>query len=311
MNIDQQLAALKVQFNTLERLQVHLESLEEKRHALLKKKARLDLKVEKEYDDYQRVKDQNEKALRNLFLLPDEEKLEKEKEEYFEVVLAVRKVEKELSLIDFEIKILKDKASKIEDLRNKLTDLKKVKAQQLIRDSTEIQVLQQQHDKQGAIIEGIASINEQGSDCLIRLNEIKDSLLQIEIDKRSKTDPKVIENRVLRQLNVIHNHLAKLQIGFTKMEAQSIAHGKWMSYDNQQLPDWEKKLAPLRQFTDDFFIQLIKQNHLNRDFIKSKNQVIQLKYQLDEIIKENRYLIEEHKQTRDQIARDLAVQLKV
>lgn len=311
MDIDQQIATLKVQFNTLERLQVHLESLEAKRHALLKTKARLDLKVEKEYDDYQRVKDQNEKAIRNLFLLPDEEKLEKEKEEYFEVVLAIRKVEKELSLIDFEIKILKNKATKIEDLRRKLTDLQKVKTQQLIRDNTEIQVLQQQHDKQGAIIEGIESINEQGNDCLVRLNEIKDSLLQIEIEKRSKTSRKVIEKRVLRQLNVIYNHLAKLQIGFTKMEAQSTANSKWIETNNQQLPDWEKKLAPLRQFADDFFIQLIKQNHLNREFVKSKNQVIQLKFQLDEIIKGNRYLIEEHKQTRDRIARDLAVQLKV
>ena len=82
MDIDQEIAALKVQFNTLERLQLHLKGLEEKRHALVKDQARLELKIEKEYDDYQRVKDQNEKAIRNLFLLPDEEKLEKEKEEF-------------------------------------------------------------------------------------------------------------------------------------------------------------------------------------------------------------------------------------
>lgn len=312
MDIDQEIAALKIQFNTVERLRLHLKGLEEKRHALVKDQARLELKIEKEYDDYQRVKDQNEQALRNLFLLPDEEKLEKEKQEYFEVVLEVRKIEQELNLIDFEIKILKNKATKIEDLRGKLTDLQKVKTQQLIRDSTEIQVLQQQHDKQGAIIEGIESMNEQGNDCVVRLKEIEDSLYLIKIKEKGREDVHYFtENSRLRGLNLVHNHLAKLQIGFTKMEAQSIALIKWIATDKQQLPDWEKKLAPLREFANDFFLQLIKKNHLNSDFSKSQNQVMHLKFQLEEIIKENRYLIEDHKQIRDRIARDLAVQLKV
>lgn len=310
MDIDQQIAALKVQFNTLERLQFHLKSLEEKRHALVKNQARLELKVEKEYEDYQRVKDQNEQALRNLFLLPDEERLEKEKQEYFEVVLAVRKIEQELGLIDFEIKILKDKAAKIEALRSKLLDLQQVKTQQLIRNNTDIQALQRQHDRQGTIIEGIESINEQGADCLVRIKEIEVSLWQIHVTKHSSKSLKVTDKRILSSLNNVHSNLAKLQIGFTKMEALFVVYSKGVSVGSPQLPDWEQKLTPLQEFTDNFFIQLVKKNDLDRNFIHSKDQVTQLKYQLEEIINENRYLIEEHKQTRDRIARDLATQLK-
>lgn len=311
MDIDQEIAALKVQFNTLERLQLHLKSLEEKRHALVKSQAKLELKVEKEYEDYQRVKNQNEQALRNLFLQPNEERLEKEKEEYFEVVLAVRKVEQELGLIDFEIKILKDKAAKIEVLRSKLDDLQKVKTQQLIKDSTEIQVLQQLYDRQSTIIEGIESINEQGSECLVRIKEIEVSLWQIHVTKHSSKSLKVTNKRILDSLNKIHNHLAKVQIGFTKMEALFIAYSKGVTSGKLQLPDWEKRLTPLQEFTDNFFIQLVKTSDLDRNFIHSKDQVTQLKYQLEEIIKENRYQMEEHKQTRDRIARDLAAQLKI
>lgn len=311
MDIDQEIAALKVQFNTLERLQLHLKTLEEKRHVLVKSQAKLELKVEKEYEDYQRVKDQNEQALRNLFLLPDEERLEKEKQEYFEVVLAVRKIEQELSLIDFEIKILKDKAAKMEALRSKLYDLQQVKAQQLIRNNTDIQILQQQHDRQGTIIEGIESINEQGSECLVRIKEIEVSLWQIHVTKHSSKSLKVTNKRILNSLNNVHSNLAKLQIGFTKMEALLVAYSKGVSVGNPQLPDWEQKLASLKAFTDNFFIQMVKKNDLDRDFIHSKDQVTKLKYQLEEIIKENRYLIEEHKQTRDRIAQNLAVLLKV
>lgn len=311
MDIDQEIATLKVQFNTLERLQLYLKTLEEKRHALVKSQASLELKVEKEYQDYQRVKNQNEQALRNLFMLPDEERLEKEKQEYFEVVLAVRKIEQELSLIDFEIKILKDKAAKIEALRSKLLDLQQVKTQQLIRDNADIQALQQQHDRQGAIIEGIESINEQGGDCLVRIKEIEVSLWQIHVTKHSSKSLKVTDKRILGSLNNIHGNLAKLQIGFTKMEALLVAYSERVSVGNPQLPDWKQKLASLKEFTDNFFIQMVKKNDLDRDFIHSKDQFTKLKYQLEEIIKENRYLIEEHKQTRDRTARDLADQLKI
>ncbi|MEZ5039608.1 MAG: hypothetical protein R2828_06940 [Saprospiraceae bacterium] len=298
MDSDQQINSLKSKLNTLARVHSHLEQLKQTKNKLELLRRQLAQKVEKEFTDYEQVRVQNEKALRNLFLLPDDELLEKEKQEYFEAVMAFRKVEKEMSLIDFEVSILQEKLQEENTLKNTLKDLLQAKESQITSPTPDQKDLQSRLDRQEAIIEALEAVNQKGQDGLVRLEEIHEALHQIELTKKTVKERTYQEKQINRELTIINQHLAQLQIDFTMMEAEWLAYYKLADSPEAHLPYWEQRLGLLRQFSGNFIAKLTGGLLQQKLYHRSKKEVIQLKYELKMLLKEHRFLIEEQKAVR-------------
>lgn len=298
MDQDQQINSLKSQLNTLARVHSHLEQLKQTKDKLELLRRQLAQKVEKEFTDYEQIRVQNEKALRNLFLLPDEDLLEKEKQEYFEAVMAFRKVEKEMSLIDFEVRVLQEKLQEENTLKSTLKDLLQAKGSQVASPTPDLKDLQSRLDRQEAIIAALEAVNQKGQDGLVRLEEIHEALHQIELTKKTVKERAYQEKQINRELTIINQHLAQLQIDFTMMEAEWLAYHKLADSPEANLPYWEQKLGPLRQFSGNFIAKLTGELLQQKLYYRSKKEVIQLKYQLEMLLKEHRFLIEEQQAVR-------------
>lgn len=303
MDLEQEIKNVKQQLNSLERIQTHVYTLNQKRKKLEKLQANLQLKVEKEFEEYQDIKQRNEQAIRNLFLLPDEEKLEKEKQEYFEAVLDLRKVDKEIELVQFESNILSEKLRQKNELQNSLMDLIKMRAAQKVqklRENVSFKALEQKIEMQDAIIYLIDGIKSKAQDNKVRIDETLASLHQIELyGGLRKKVTKSTTRRILSELGKIENHLARLQVNFAMLESECIAYNKLVKEDRKKVPDWEKHLAPMRQFSENFHLKA-DLKLLKKGFIQSKKWLIQLKFHVENLIKESAFLIEEHDQLKRQ-----------
>ena len=308
MDLEQKIDAVKQQLNDLNRVQSHIWSLNNKQKKLEKLQLKLQKKVEKEYEEYKDEKKRNEQAIRSLFLLPDEEKLEKEKQEYFEAVLDLRKVDKEISLLQFESKVLTEKLGQQEELQHKLMDLIKVKAAQKVqalRQNQNYKMLEQNEEIQKGIIYLLEGIQSKAQDNLIRIEEILAGLHQIELYGLGKKIDKYTVSRILRELERIENQLAHLQVNFARLKSECQAYNKFAKANKAHIPDWEQHLAPMRQFSEDFHLKADLQL-LKEGFIQSKRWLIQLKFPVDKLVKEASFLIEEHRQRKRKIKRDMA-----
>ena len=73
MDLEQQIKLTKKQLNGLNRVRSHVSQLTAKCKKLQKLQVQLPQKVEKEFEEYEDIKHRHEQAIRNLFLLPDEE----------------------------------------------------------------------------------------------------------------------------------------------------------------------------------------------------------------------------------------------
>lgn len=312
MDLEQQINAVKQQLNDLNRVQSHIWSLDNKRKKLEKLQLKLQKKVEKEYEEYKDEKKRNEQAIRSLFLLPDEEKLEKEKQEYFEAVLDLRKVDKEIELLQFESKVLTEKLGQQEDLQHRLMDLIKVKAAQKVqalRQDQNYKDLEQKEEIQQGIIYLLEGLRSKAEDNLIRIEEILAGLHQIELYGLGKKTDRYTLGRILRELERIEKHLAHLQVNFTKLESECEAYNKFAKANRTNIPDWEQHLAPMRQFSEDFHLKADLQL-LKKGFLQSKKWLIQLKFPIDKLVKEASFLIEEHSQRKRKFKRDKDKMLK-
>ncbi len=306
MDLEQKINAVKQQLNDLNRVQSHIWSLDNKRKKLEKLQLKLQKKVEKEYEEYKDEKKRNEQAIRSLFLLPDEEKLEKEKQEYFEAVIDLRKVDKEIELLQFESKVLTEKLGQQEELQHKLMDLIKVKAAQKVqalRQDQNYKDLEQKEEIQQGIIYLLEGLRSKAEDNLIRIEEILAGLHQIELYGLGKKTDKYTLGRILRELERIEKHLAHLQVNFTKLESECEAYNKFAKANKTNVPDWEQHLAPMRQFSEDFHLKADLQL-LKKGFLQSKKWLIQLKFPIDKLVKEASFLIEEHSQRKRKFKRD-------
>lgn len=312
MDLEQQINAVKQQLNDLNRVQSHIWSLDNKRKKLEKLQLKLQKKVEKEYEEYKDEKKRNEQAIRSLFLLPDEEKLEKEKQEYFEAVLDLRKVDKEIELLQFESKVLTEKLGQQEDLQHRLMDLIKVKAAQKVqalRQDQNYKDLEQKEEIQQGIIYLLEGLRSKAEDNLIRIEEILAGLHQIELYGLGKKTDRYTLGRILRELERIEKHLAHLQVNFTKLESECEAYNTFAKANKTNIPDWEQHLAPMRQFSEDFHLKADLQL-LKKGFLQSKKWLIQLKFPIDKLVKEASFLIEEHSQRKRKFKRDKDKMLK-
>lgn len=309
MDLEQEIKNIKQQLNSLERIQTHVSTLNHKKKKLEKLQASLQLKVEKEFEEYQDIKLRNEQAIRNLFLLPDEEKLEKEKQEYFEAVLDLRKVDKEIELLQFESTVLSEKLGQKKELQNSLMDLIKIRAAQKVqklRENETFKALEQKVEMQDAIIYLIDGIRSKAQDNQVRIGETLAGLHQIELyGGLGKKTSRSTMKRIQRELEKIENHLARLQVNFAMLESECIAYNKLVKEDRKKVPDWEKHLAPMRQFSEDFQLKA-DLKLLKKGFIQSKKWLIQLKFHLENLIKESAFLIEEHDLLKREAEREKA-----
>ncbi len=312
MDLEQEINAVKQQLNDLSRVQSHVFSIDHRRKKLEKLQLKLQAKIEKEYEEYKDEKQRSEQAIRNLFLFPDEEKLEKEKQEYFEAVLDLRKVDKEIELLQFESKVLSEKLSQQEELQLRLMDLIKVRAAQKVKALRQDQTyknLEQDESVQQGIIYLLDGLRSKAKDNLIRIEEILTGLQQIEWYGLNRKKDQYNIARILGELERIEKHLAHLQVNFTRLESECQAYNKFAKEHKTNIPDWEQHLAPMRQFSEDFHLKADLQL-LKKGFIQSKRWLIKLKFPIDELVKEVAFLIEEHRQVKQKIKRDRDAMLK-
>ena len=104
-------------YKSLELAQKQLLHIQERIKAANSALRILDKKVDKEYREYQELENASMRKLFNKILGKGEDQLEKEKQDYLEAVLRYNQKSKELELLEFEEKILKEKLAQADQIK--------------------------------------------------------------------------------------------------------------------------------------------------------------------------------------------------
>lgn len=104
-------------YKSLQLAQKQLEHTRERIQAARRELQHLDKKVDREYREYQDLEHASMRKLFNKILGKGEDQLEKEKQDYLEAVLRYNQKRKELELIEFEEKILREKLANTEQIK--------------------------------------------------------------------------------------------------------------------------------------------------------------------------------------------------
>ncbi|HKK77492.1 MAG TPA: hypothetical protein VJ953_20600 [Saprospiraceae bacterium] len=104
-------------YKSLQLAQKQLEHTRERIQAARKELQVLDKKVDREYREYQDLENASMRKLFNKILGKGEDQLEKEKQDYLEAVLRFNQKRKELELIEFEEKVLRDKLTNADQIK--------------------------------------------------------------------------------------------------------------------------------------------------------------------------------------------------
>lgn len=114
-----QIQELKIQLDAIHRAGRYREELARNRSVQKAKLDHLGLAMDQEHRDMVALE---KRGIKDLFIkiIDKEEKLEKEKEEYLQAAISFQEAKKELELIDFEIQVMREKESELEEIEARL-----------------------------------------------------------------------------------------------------------------------------------------------------------------------------------------------
>lgn len=122
---------LKTQLEGIQRAERYRQELERTRTARQAGLDRLAQAMEKEFQDMEALE---QWSIKELFvkMINKEEQLEKEKEEYLQAAIAFQEAKKEAEMLDFEIKVLKDKEAGRKEIEAELQHLYEIRETEIL-----------------------------------------------------------------------------------------------------------------------------------------------------------------------------------
>lgn len=272
--VQQQIQALKIQLESIQRADRYRQGLERKLTPLYAELDRLAAAVDKGKKD---ITELEKWSLQEIFvkIIDKEKHLEQEKGEYLQAVMAYRNVKQEVEMLEFEIGILKEKVSTqsiVELELRKLYDRRQAEIFEQEKDHPLKPVLEQLarwnqiiREQEEAIIHGV------------NIQLILDAVSRHLIRAKSWTanpmrDPGYCNQMIAKEVDEARLRLLKLRLEFVKFEKEIEEIFQYPEFE-----DWrEDQLNELRQ------VQLLikKLFHFTKDFLRELTLILDLPLQL-------------------------------
>jgi hypothetical protein len=135
--IAEEIRKLVEEITRLKRVEYHLDELYKKMEAQLNEKNYLTELLNKKQYDVDKLEKMNVRSLFYKVLGSQETQLEKERQEYLQIALAMKDLTKQIELDTFEIDILKNQIANIETAEEKIKQLKKKREEEILANPNE------------------------------------------------------------------------------------------------------------------------------------------------------------------------------
>jgi len=140
-SIQEQLIKKIEALKSLDLAKSHLEKIEIRIKDLHHKSGKLQVILEKEYDDVEQLEKLSVRSLFEKMLQNHEAQLEKERQEYLQAALNYNECKNSLELLDFERKILRKKLTAYNETKSELHNLIRQREHSLIKEDVKARVL--------------------------------------------------------------------------------------------------------------------------------------------------------------------------
>ena len=287
-SLEEQITDLQLEVAALKRAAGRLKKLEKEYEVQKAALPQLEKKVDKEYKDLLDIK---KKGWTDLFLDREEEKaeqLEKEQEEYYNALLQVKNAKKTLELMEFEMEILQEKASKLNEkalLLQKLKFKQKHTIELKIKKETDKAILVKNRLK---II--FHKINQSGKKIKVHLEEILSCLFKMETwlnyDISDEEKAKILDE----EYNKIENFLLKQNQELSQylFEVDKLKELQ-KDVDEHKKADLEKVVTESTGLKENIalFVEIISNDlstdpNLQQKLIKLKAKITEIQYNIDQ-----------------------------
>lgn len=148
----------------LRQVSTHLDGLNEQRTELLKEVTKLERNVDKELADVMKIENVSLKSILHKVVGNKEEMIEKERQEYLEAALNLKKARESLDILEYEISVLEGKES-VRTYIDQIEILKERRKEEILREPGEtrnliIKLMQEQDEVESMHIEIKEAHNE-------------------------------------------------------------------------------------------------------------------------------------------------------
>ena len=290
-SLEEQITDLQLEVASLKRAAGRLKKLEEDYEAKKAELPKLEKKVDKEYQDILNLK---KKGWIDLFLDQQEEReklIEKEKQEYYDAHVQLKNTKKALELMEFEIEILSDKAS---NLNEKGLLLQKLKFKQ--KHTIELSI-KKESDKALVIKNRIKAtfhkLIKSGRNIQVHLEEIHGSLIKIETWQNHELSDPQKEKIFKEEFEKIKKALHKQNLELMKytFEVEKLSEfDKHIGADKKA--DLEKISTECTSLKENLalFVETILNNlsanpNLQHELTKLKAKIVEIQYSIDQTTK--------------------------
>ncbi|NNE29058.1 MAG: hypothetical protein HKN16_05455 [Saprospiraceae bacterium] len=165
-----------IKIRELEKVESHLDELDQRMALAIKKKNKLITQVNKEEKDWRKLESLSMKGLFYKVLGSKKEQVEKERQEYLQAFLKLEEHNKEIEAIEFEENILAEKKTKHAGLRQILKKLMKQREAELKRSGApagrRIKAIEKELDHAKVVLWEIGQAEQEGQKAIRILDEM-------------------------------------------------------------------------------------------------------------------------------------------
>lgn len=290
-NLIDQILALQLEIANLKRVAGRLKKLESRQLLEQVELTKLEQKVQKEYQD---ILELNKKSLIDLFVdrkEDREERLEKEKKDYYEAVMVLKNAEHRIKLLEFEINILREKTAALPE-KERLLKLLKLKKKHTIDLSAK-----KESDKDIVVKNrfqvAFHKLIRSGQKIQVYLEQIQNSLFKIETWQTwnlSQAEKMKIFKEEFESIEKVLHELSPELANYNKTLQNLTEFEKYLAAaDRSSLEKIESECLDLNQkltlFAESLLNDLPGKGNLQNDLTKLKAKIVAIQYDIDQAAK--------------------------
>lgn len=291
--LQKKIQEIKSQIDTIQRAVRYRQELERNRSEQQTKVERLGKEMEKEFRDMEELEKWSVKEL-FVKVINKEERLEKEKEEYLQAAIAFQEAKKEIEMLDFEIKVLRDKEAGGKELEAELKHLYEKREAEILNNQPDhpLKPILEETARWNQIDRELEEAIHHGTNAQVILEAVSQSLNRAkswaynnmrELNYRLRMITEEVDEARLR--------LPKLRMEFVKFE-QEIKEvfqypelKSWQHNHYGGLQQVQKLVADLSHFIQDFLRGLTYHRDLPHQLHQTHTLANQLLHQTETSVK--------------------------
>lgn len=285
---------LQDQLTAIEQAKRYLLEIDKKLIIEQDKTDRLQILVEKEYEDVRRLKEQSLGKMLVGLLRDKTAELEKEKQEYLEAVLLLREAEKSEKLLHFEKQVLTEKVSKEGALRTELTQVRQAYIEKAIPSKSHVPLIETLNEiaRSERLEKELQEVLDLGESCQLKLTSMQNSMHQMASNISLERTFRPTRD-LFAQVEKLEKTLLSLRSEFLKYEAdlREISHYTEISPTVSHNNHWRQKMIynvaeRISKFTENFVRNIVNDFSVQQKMTTAQSFLHEIHYAIGQIQKE-------------------------